>query len=325
MIRRHDGEATDRQRHADEPSIPLTPESLALLLSPRLAQFTAVARAEHVTRAAAELGVAQPTLSRTIARLEADLGVQLFARHGRSVRLTSAGRSLLLHAERSLVHAERGGTAVTESADPHTGRIAFGFPHTLGPSTVPNLLREFSEHHPHLRFQLMQDYGAALLARLRTGELDLTLISPPPHEPDVITQRVHRQRLRLVLPAGHLLAGRAQIRLEEVRDHAFVCLPPGYGLRQITDRLCAEAGFAPRITFEGEEVETLRGLVAVGLGVALLPAPAAPRPGVVELPVTGADAVRDLALIWMGDHHQTPPVAAFRRFLLTHPDHLLHE
>ncbi|UQA97701.1 LysR family transcriptional regulator [Streptomyces halobius] len=303
----------------------LTPDSAALLLSPRLAQFVAVARAQHVTRAAAELGVPQPTLSRTIARLEADLGVQLLSRHGRSVRLTSSGRALLAHAERALAHAERGGRAVQEDADPDSGRIAFGFPHTLGPSTVPDLLREFSERHPRIRFQLMQDYGAALLSRLRTGELALTLISPPPVEPDVTARRVHRQRLRLVVPAGHPLAGRRRARLTEVRDDAFVSLPSGYGLRQITDRLCATAGFIPRIAFEGEEVETIRGLVAAGLGVALLPAPAVPRPGVVELTVDGPGAVRDIALIWMTGRQEPPPVSAFRNFLLARRDRLLRD
>ncbi|MFI0261913.1 LysR family transcriptional regulator [Streptomyces sp. NPDC017056] len=305
--------------------IPLDPDSAALLLSPRLAQFVAVARTQHVTRAAAELGLPQPTLSRAIARLEADLGVQLLSRHGRNVRLTSSGRTLLAHAERALAHAERGGRAVQEDADPHSGRIAFGFPHTLGPSTVPDLLREFSRRRPRIRFQLMQDYGAALLSRLRTGELDLTLIAPPPDEPDVTARRVHRQRLRLVVPGGHPLAGRRQARLEEVRDDAFVCLPSGYGLRQITDRLCAAAGFTARIAFEGEEVETLRGLVAAGLGVALLPAPAVPRPGVVELDVEGPDAVRDIALIWMRGRQETAPVAEFRRFLLARRDRLLRD
>nr|WP_245654335.1 LysR family transcriptional regulator [Streptomyces violens] len=303
--------------------VELTGESAALLLSPRLAQFAAVARTQHVTRAAAELGIPQPTLSRTIARLEADLGVQLLTRHGRRVRLTSSGRTLLAHAERSLVHAERGGRAVREDADPHSGRIAFGFPHTLGPSTVPDLLREFSEEYPRIRFQLMQDYGAALLSRLRTGELDLTLISPPPEESDVTARRVHRQRLRIVVPAGHPLAGRKRARLAEVRDDAFVSLPSGYGLRQITDRLCVQAGFTPRIAFEGEEVETLRGLVAAGLGVALLPAPAVPRPGVVELEADGPGVVRDIALIWMKGRQAPSPVVEFRHFLLARHDRLL--
>ncbi|MFG3285500.1 LysR substrate-binding domain-containing protein [Streptomyces sp. NPDC048111] len=317
---------------ADEPvnspapgRVSLSPDSAALLLSPALTQFVAVARGEHVSRAAAELGLPQPTLSRTVARLEAGLGVQLLSRHGRSVRLTPAGRTLLDHAERALAHAERGGAAVREDADPDSGRIAFGFPHTLGPSTVPDLLREFSERRPRIRFQLMQDYGAALLSRLRTGELDLTLISPAPDERDVIARRVHRQRLRLVVPAGHALAGRRRARLAEVREDAFVCLPAGYGLRQITDRLCAAAGFTPRIAFEGEEVETLRGLVAAGLGVALLPAPAVPRPGVVELGLDGPGAVRDIALIWIRGRQESAPVAEFRRFLLAQRDRLLRD
>ncbi|MFV2120956.1 LysR family transcriptional regulator, partial [Streptomyces sp. Act-28] len=239
-------------------------EEMGLLLAPRLAYFAAVARHEHVTRAAEETGVPQSTLSRAVARLERDLGVTLFARKGRALSLTPAGRTFLLSVERALGEVERAAEAVRADVDPTAGRVAFGFLHTMGSETVPGLLRAFRVDHPKVRFTLVQNYGEAMIERLRAGELDLCLTSPVPDAPDLVARRLDEQRLRLVVPDDHRLAGRKRIRLAEAADEAFVTLEPGYGLRRITDDLCAEAGFRPRIAFEGEEAETLRGLVAAG-------------------------------------------------------------
>ncbi|MEU3844876.1 LysR family transcriptional regulator [Streptomyces sp. NPDC028635] len=298
-------------------------KDMASLLAPRLAYFTAVARTEHVTRAAQELNVPQSTLSRALARLEADLGVDLFARHGRTVSLTPAGRTFLASAERALGDIRRAADEVRADADPATGKVAFGFLHTMGAETVPGLIHAFRADHPGVRFSLVQNYGEAMLERLRAGDLDLCLTSPVPDAPDLVARRLDEQKLRLVVPLDHRLAARRRIRLAEAADEAFVTLEPGYGLRRITDDLCREAGFKPRIAFEGEEAETLRGLVAAGLGVALLPPPAFPRPGVAELTVTAPRAAREIGVAWLNGHPDTPPVAAFKKFLLSRRGTLL--
>ncbi|QDY78667.1 LysR family transcriptional regulator [Streptomyces qinzhouensis] len=299
--------------------------TLLVQLVPRLAYFAEVARHEHVTRAAQEIGVPQSTLSRAVVRLERDLGVTLFARTGRTVSLTPAGRTFLSSVERALAEVERAAESVRADADPRAGKVAFGFLHTMGSETVPGLLRAFRADHPRVRFTLVQNYGEAMLGGLRTGELDLCLTSPLPDAPDLIGRRLDEQRLRLVVPDDHRLAGRRRIRLAEAADDVFVTLEPGYGLRRITDDLCAQAGFTPKVAFEGEETETLRGLVAAGLGVALLPPPAVPRPGVVELTVTAPRAVREIGLAWLDGHPDTPPVAAFKKFLLSRRGRLIPE
>ncbi|MCI3275936.1 LysR family transcriptional regulator [Streptomyces cylindrosporus] len=298
-------------------------EDMGMLLAPRLAHFAGVARTEHVTRAAQELQVPQSTLSRAMVRLEQDLGVDLFARRGRTVSLTPVGRTFLTHVERALAEIERAAEEVRADADPTTGKVAFGFLHTLGAETVPALIQAFRADHPRVRFSLVQNYGEAMLEKLRAGELDLCLTSPVPDAPDLVGRRLDEQKLRLVVPADHPLASRRRIRLAEAADETFVTLEPGYGMRRITDDLCQEAGFKPRIAFEGEEAETLRGLVAAGLGVALLPPPAFPRPGVVELTVTAPRAVREIGVAWLQGHSDTPPVAAFKKFLLARRGSLL--
>lgn len=315
-------------KNFDIPVTPDTPDievdSWAVTLTPRLAQFVAVARHEHVTRAAQQLAMPQSTLSRAMARLEHDLGVALFARHGRTVSLTAAGRAFLVSVERALSEVDRAAESVRADADPAAGKVAFGFLHTLGPETVPGLIRAFRVDHPRVRFQLVQNYGEAMLERLRTGDLDLCLTSPVPDAPDLVARRLDEQKLRLVVPEDHPLAARKRVRLAEAAAELFVTLEPGYGLRRITDAVCAEAGFTPKVAFEGEEAETLRGLVAAGLGVALLPPPAVPRPGVVELTVTAPRAFREIGVAWLDGHPDTPPVAAFKKFLLSRRGQLLH-
>ncbi len=158
-------------------------EDIVALLAPRLVHFAGVARTEHVTRAAQEMNVPQSTLSRSLARLEEDLGVHLFARHGRTLSLTPAGRTFLASVERALGEIERAADEVRADADAATGKVAFGFLHTMGAETVPGLLHAFRADHPKVRFSLVQNYGEAMLERLRAGELDLCLTSPSPTPP----------------------------------------------------------------------------------------------------------------------------------------------
>lgn len=286
-------------------------------LAPRLRYFVAVARAEHVTRAARALGVPQPTLSRSIARLEVDLGVALFVRSGRALRLTWAGRQLLEHAERALAELETGLRAIAGELSPDSGRVAFGFLHTLGGATVPRLLRAFRDEHPRVRFELVQRGHDVLLELLRAGAVDLCLTSPLPDEPGLAVQALHEQRLHLVVPPEHRFARRRRLRLAEAAQEQFVGLEPGYGLRTTTDAWCRAAGFTPQLAFAGEEIDTVRGLVAAGLGVALLPSDVtgASR-GVVEVPVSEPRTTRTLGLVWRRDAVGPPAVEAFRDTVL---------
>jgi len=309
----------------DAVSYEASSEDVSASIAPLLVQFATVAREEHITRAAALLGIPQPTLSRTMARLEAEVGVPLLARAGRGVTLTRQGHTLLGYVEQALGLLERGLDEVTEDAGAARGKVAFGFLHTMGPEAVPGLLRAFRADHPGIRFQLVQDSAGSMLERMRAGELDLCLTAPLPDAPDLAVRALGEQRIYLVVPADHRLANRRRVRLAEAADEVFVCMEPGYGLRRIADALCAEAGFAPKVAFEGEEAETLRGLVAAGLGVALLPAPETVRAGTVQLAVTAPRAFRTIGLAWLPNRPETTPVRLFREFVLGRRSALLTE
>ncbi len=289
-----------------------------------LAEFTVVARWEHVTRAAEELGMPQSTLSRRIVRLEQAVGLALFARRGRRLELTRAGRQFTAVAERALLDLERGVADVVRSHDAHAGTIALAFLNTLGVAVVPRLLREFRTSHPDLRYQLVQDGHDAVLARLRDGEVELCLTAPLPQDEDLSTMALHRQLLRLTVPSSHPLSRRRSVSLAAAADEPFVGFKPGYGMRRITEEWCHRAGFAPRLAFEGEDVATVRGLVAAGLGVALLPAgPMAA--GTRELIVEDLPVARTIALVRVADRPLPPPAQAFDDFLVAHAPRLVAE
>lgn len=294
-------------------------------LVPLLRQFAAAAREEHMTRAAELLGIPQPTLSRSIARLESGLGVPLFTRPGRSVKLTRHGRYLLESSERALLALSASLERLTGEADLARGRVALGFLHTFGGEIVPRLMRDFRASHPAVRFALVQGGSQRLLARLRDGEIDLCLTSPLPSGPDVLARGLAEQRIDLFVPAGHRLAARrGGMPLAEAAAEDFIVMEPGYGLRAITDAMCHEAGFEPRITFEGEEADTARGLVGAGLGVSLLPATVSSLadPSVVPVRITAPRAARTVGIAWPADRPLTAPAAAFRDFALTYAGRL---
>ena len=296
-------------------------------LVPRLRQFVAVASEEHLTHAAENLGVPQPTLSHSIARLEAELGVALFTRNGRSIRLTRHGRFLYEASMRVIPTLAASLSHLASEADPARGRVALGFLHTLGREAVPRLLRDFRGERPHVRFGLVQGGADALLTRLRQGEIDLCLTAPLPPAGDSVTAReLGEQRIDLFVPAGHRLARRGRgVRLAEAAGEEFICMKPGHGLRGITDDLFRAAGFEPDIAFEGEEADTVRGLVGAGLGVSLLPAtaPSLSDPAVAALRITSPRAARTVGIAWMADRPLTAPAATFRDFALTYAGRLL--
>jgi DNA-binding transcriptional LysR family regulator len=295
----------------------MTHEQLAAGLAPRLALLRALAAEQHVTRAADRLGVPQPTVSRWLASLSAELGTPVIVRNGRGVRLTRSGQILAEAAEQALGVLEAGCRRAIGEADPERGQVVLAFLHTMGGVRVPELLRAFRALHPEVRFALEQASHEEMLGRIRTGDVDLALTAPlPTDQPDLQCLPLYEQPLQLTVPAGHALADRRRVRLAEVASEQFVGLKAGYGLRRITDAMCERAGFLPVLAFEGEEVDTVRGLVAAGLGLALLPQADTVLNGVVELALT-PPASRTIGLVWLAGVPLPPAAELFRAFVAT--------
>lgn len=285
-------------------------------LAPRLALLVALAEERNVTRAAARAGVPQPTVSRWLAALATELGTPVVRRDGRGIQLTRAGEYLAEAAEQALAVLSRGCRRALAEADPEQGEVVLAFLHTMGELRIPALLREFRADHPRVRFTLMQGAKEEVLEHLRAGVVDLALTSPLPPAPEFDSAQVDQQELVVTVPAGHRLAGRGGVRVGELAQELFVGTKAGFGLRQLTDELCASAGFTPTYSFEGDEVDTLRGLVAAGLGVAILPtAEWVLPPNVVEISLR-PKASRSIGLAWVAARPLTPSVLAFRDFVV---------
>ncbi len=278
--------------------------------------FQQVASGTSVTETAARAHLTQPALSRALRRIEHEVGADLFARSGRTLRLTPAGHVFATHAAAVLDRYDQGLRAVRELVDPDAGVVPLAFLHTLGTWLVPDVISGFREQNPNARFELRQHGEEGLLAELHDGTADLVITSGDPATPAVEWRRLLVEPLHLAVPPGHPLARHDSVRLADAADETFILLRPGYGLRDTTEALCAEAGFTPKVGFEGEEVETLRGLVTAGLGVALLPPPrtasTAPHPRVTD--VAGE---RDIGLAWLSTRDLPPLSARFREHVLT--------
>ncbi len=282
----------------------------------QLEYFRTVARHEHMTQAAAELGIAQSGLSTTIARLEDDLGVPLFNRQGRRIRLNECGRAFLGRVDRALAQLEDGKREVANLAGLEHGEVA------LAATTlrwVPELLHAFLSRHPHVRFRLIQAQTAAMRQQLERGESDLCLASLPLDGPGQHSVPVLTEEIFVAVPTTHRLAGRGSIQLGEVADEPFISLKPGHSLRDLTDHFCLQAGFTPQAICEVDEPAAIRGLVRVGLGVAFLPAVSwtvVGEPDPVPLHITAPLCQRTLTLAWRDDRYLSAAAQQFRQFVI---------
>jgi len=278
--------------------------------------FQQVAGGTTVTEAAARARLTQPALSRALRRVEHEVGTELFQRAGRTLRLTPAGHAFAQHVDTVLDRYDQGVREVRELVDPDAGTVPLAFLHTLGTWLVPRVISGFRERHPRARFELRQHGEEGLVAELLDGTADLVLTSGDPGLPAIAWRRLLVEPLHLTVPPDHRLAGHQEVRLADAADETFILLRPGYGLRDTTEALCAAAGFTPRVGFEGEEVETLRGLVTAGLGVALLPPPRTTSTA-PHLRVTDVRSERDIGVAWLAARELPPLSARFREHILT--------
>jgi LysR family transcriptional regulator, transcription activator of glutamate synthase operon len=289
--------------------------------------FAALAEREHMTAVAREQHISQPALSRAVGRLETQLGVPLFDRRGRVLALNAHGQRYLPHVRRALEELDAGAAALADAADAERGEVRLWFLHTLGSWLVPALVGAYRDERPAVRFRLAQRGAAGLVEGFGDGDADLVMMGPRPMGRGWAWHRLAIEPLLLAVPPNHRLAGRRSVRLIDVAGEPFVALQPGNALRAQTDDLCRRAGFEPKIAFEGDEVATLRGLVAAGLGVALVsPQRVAAEEVTTATPhlrVRDDGAERELGMVWDPERWETPVVAGFRSFVTKHGRRLL--
>lgn len=238
----------------------------------QLRYFVEVAEREHISEAAVHLRVAQSAVSRQIANLEDELGTPLFERVGRNVKLTPIGRTFLEHSITALKAIDFAAKQVEEYLDPAKGTIKVGFPTSLASYVLPTIISAFKKEYPDVSFHLRQGSYKYLIEAVKNRELNLALLGPlPPKDEAIKTTVLFSESIHALLPANHILAKRTSINLSELRHDYFVMFPEGYILHKVAVDACRSAGFTPKITSEGEDLDALKGLVAAGIGVSLLP------------------------------------------------------
>lgn len=280
----------------------------------QLEYFRVMGRLEHVTRAAEQLGITQPALSRSIARLERELGVPLFNPVGRSVRLSRYGEAFLRRVERALNEIGEGRAELSEMTGSESGTVALGSLRSLATQYVPELVQRFTRRQPEVRFLFTEDNRKRLIEHLEDGTVDLCLTVRVEH-PRFAWRPVTQQELVLIVPPTHRLAQRRSVKLSEVANERFVSFKPGFPVRADIDELCRNAGFTPTIVSESDESSSVRGHVAAGSGVAIVPRSGA-TDRVVSLTIDELAARREIGLAWVADRYLSRAERMFRRFVL---------
>ncbi|MFI5793463.1 LysR substrate-binding domain-containing protein [Streptomyces sp. NPDC051677] len=278
--------------------------------------FLAVAEELHFGRAAKRLQMAQPPLSQQIRQLEKELGVQLFERNTRSVRLTSAGQALVEPARTILEDIDVATRIAKAAGRGEFGRVTVGFAGASSHETLPLLTRAVAAAHPGIELVLEgQTYANIALGRVAERALDLGFVRLPVTQPGVAARVIAEEELVCALPSGHPLARRKRIPVAELSDERFVSFPANSGssLRDATVRTCEDAGFTPRVAQEAPDSHTILALVAAGVGVTLTLTSCQhiQQTGLVYRPLTGPPIRLQAALAWRKDN----PSAALRAVL----------
>lgn len=287
--------------------------------------FALLAESEHVTETSARLHISQSTLSRGIQRVEQHFGSPLFDRSGRRLTLNRFGEVARTHILRALGELDSAEQRIGAMRDPERGVISIAFVSSLGSWLVPALINDFKSEVPDATFYLSGGAADHVLELVRSQTVDVALLAPRPHDQSFEWVDVADEPLALVVPEDHPSADSSDVDLAQVRDERFVGLRPEFGLRQIGDRLCATAGFQPRMVVEATEITTVWGFVRAGLGVAILPRVEAPLDrGTRQLPIADPAAHRVAGLVWPVGRRPPAPVARFIDFVQhwkTAPDH----
>ncbi|KRF43607.1 LysR family transcriptional regulator [Paenibacillus sp. Soil787] len=276
----------------------------------QLQYFRHVARTENISKSALELHISQPALSKMIFILEKDLGVKLFDRQGKHIKLNHFGTMFLKRVEIALDALEDGRRELEDARGRMIGTLHLSF--DVASHIMPDLLREFRLIHPEVTFHLLQHFRNPTQTKF-----DFCITSSPVELSGTAQIELLREEVFLAVPESHPLASMKTVRLSDVAEDGFITLKRGNSLRETTDAFCARAGFKPRIIFESDDPAMVRGLIRVGQGIAFVPAitwKGTTDSSVVLLRVTHPECMRIIELHWMEDRYLSVAAQAFRQF-----------
>lgn len=285
-----------------------------------LRYFVALAEELHFGRAAARLHMAQPPLSQQIKQLEAELGFQLFYRTKRSVQLTAAGERFLLETQLIFERLDQAIATGRRTSRGELGELAIGFVSSASYSILPTLLQQFRQAFPEVALTLRELTSQVQLEALRENRIDLGFVRPPVSEPGLSQQPVLRESLVLALSEKHPLAPETTVAIAALATESFILFPRllAPGLYDQMIGLCQQGGFSPKVVQEAVQMQTIIGLVAAEIGIALVPRSLQnlQRSGVVYRPLHEPTPQVEIVLIWRQDD-PSPTVQQFLAMIST--------
>jgi LysR family hydrogen peroxide-inducible transcriptional activator len=292
-----------------------------------LRYIVAVARERHFGRAAESCFVSQPTLSVAVKKLEEELGVLLFERGGGEVAITPVGERIVEQAQRVLEQAAEIKELAKQNKDPLAGALKVGAIFTIGPYLLPKLILTLHRRAPQMPLLIEENYTAGLADMLKRGEIDIAIVALPFDEPGILVQPVYDEPFVVAVPRDHPWASRRSLRAEEIAKESLLLLGTGHCFRDqvlaacpALNRSSATPGSIQK-TVEGSSLETIRLMVASGLGITVLPAsavPAKPRASdlLVYVPFTRPPPDRRVVLAWRKSFTRPEAVAVLRQAIL---------
>ncbi len=297
-----------------------------------LKYIVAVARERHFGKAAEACFVSQPTLSVAVKKLEEELDVKLFERSANEVAVTHLGAEIVRQAQSVLEQAAAIKEIAKRGKDPLRGPLALGVIYTIGPYLLPDLVRQMIAKTPQMPLMLQENFTVKLLDMLRTGEIDCAILAEPFPDAGLAVAPLYDEPFMAVVPTTHALAQEADVTSEQLKSETMLLLGSGHCFRDHVLEVCPEfARFSSnpegiRKSFEGSSLETIRHMVAAGMGITLVPRLSVPKealathpqrkrdedPYVKYLPFAGDPPKRRVVLAWRRSFTRYEAIAALR-------------
>lgn len=279
-----------------------------------LRAFLETADSGALSRAAAQLGLSQPSLTAQIQRLERHLGVELFDRHGRGVRLTDAGRALYPRARRLLDELRETEDAVRREGQEGQGTLRVGAIPTVAPYVLPAALRRMQVRNAATRVELREDYSAVLARLLQEGELDVLIAAQPYPFEHASIESLGSDALVVAVPASHPAARAGRITLAQLRDTPAVTLDPAHCLGEQVAGFCSSQQVLPSVVCRSAQLATVLELVGAEVGLSIVPAMAAARhntPQCAYVPLAEHSLQREIVAVWRRGTQRAAAAEAF--------------
>ncbi|MFD1887268.1 LysR family transcriptional regulator [Paenibacillus wenxiniae] len=287
----------------------------------QLQYFVKLARLEHMTEAAESLYVTQSSLSKTIQRLEQSIGVPLFDRVGKKLKLNVYGHAFLPRAEKALFELEQGRQQLLDWSQSRLPSIRLA---VTNASTLPQILRTFREQEPHIQFHVQMCATDELENLLHKGEVDFGLTSLPIHDEQLVYEIVCNDPILIAIPTSHPLAKVAMesLPLIQLAHERLVGVKKGYHTRDLVDQACQTAGFVPEYIFEGNEPARLGAFIEAGIGIGFIPATGMPVSDSICLLPSQPPLFRQIALVWRQEKYISAAAQKFQRVVQEHFEEL---